>query len=208
MADAGVARRVDGARRVRSRRSHCKLKCSHRRHSLVRVIVAAARALCALRFMNQVPEPATRLSSLRLRWRGRLTSEPPPSPGSVSVDRRVVAGEKALDVRTALMSFAHKRCRACTHCKSLQVDDVIKEGDAFIESRESPLVQRLAAWSGREPQVVTYGTNAGLPYGKDVAKSVVVFGPGDIAQAHQADEWVSLEELALHRAVMKKWMFE
>ena len=90
----------------------------------------------------------------------------------------------------------------------LQVDDVIKEGDAFIESRESPLVQRLAAWSGREPQVVTYGTNAGLPYGKDVAKSVVVFGPGDIAQAHQADEWVSLEELALHRAVMKKWMFE
>ena len=60
MADAGVARRVDGARRVRSRHSHCKLKCSHRRHSLVRVIVAAARALCALRFMNQVPEPAPR----------------------------------------------------------------------------------------------------------------------------------------------------
>ena len=29
------------------------LKCSHRRHSLVRVIVAAARALCAL--LNQVP---------------------------------------------------------------------------------------------------------------------------------------------------------
>ena len=59
MADAGVARRVDGARRVRSRRSHCKLKCSHRRHSLVRVF-AAARALCALRFMNQVPVPAPR----------------------------------------------------------------------------------------------------------------------------------------------------
>ena len=68
-------------------------------------------------------------------------------------------------------------------------------------------MRKLAEWSGRAPQVVTYGTNAGLPYGQEVAKSVVVFGPGDIAQAHQADEWVSLEELRLHKYVMEQWLF-
>ena len=49
-----------------------------------------------------------------------------------------------------------------------------------------------------------YGTNAGIRY--DNAKAVV-FGPGSIEQAHQADEWVSLEQLHLHKRVLRQWLY-
>ena len=46
------------------------------------------------------------------------------------------------------------------------------------------------------------GTPAGVTYGSDASKlwalagvPSIVFGPGDIAQAHTADEWVSLQQL-------------
>ena len=41
----------------------------------------------------------------------------------------------------------------------------------------------------------------GVPYGTDAAvlsqdgSPTVVFGPGDVAQAHTADEWVSIDQL-------------
>lgn len=56
----------------------------------------------------------------------------------------------------------------------------------------------LAATEGAaEPEVakVTYGTEAGLFSGAGI--DTVVLGPGDIAQAHAADEFVDLEQIAL-----------
>ena len=41
---------------------------------------------------------------------------------------------------------------------------------------------------------VPYGTNASSIAGADVPS--VVFGPGSIDQAHTADEWVSLDQVA------------
>jgi acetylornithine deacetylase/succinyl-diaminopimelate desuccinylase-like protein len=49
----------------------------------------------------------------------------------------------------------------------------------------------LGAGAAAEPEGVPYGTDAthlqGIP--------TVVFGPGDIAQAHTADEWVDLAQV-------------
>ena len=45
-----------------------------------------------------------------------------------------------------------------------------------------------------QPDKVTYGTEAGIYAAGGI--SAVVCGPGDIARAHKADEWVGLEELA------------
>jgi acetylornithine deacetylase/succinyl-diaminopimelate desuccinylase-like protein len=85
-----------------------------------------------------------------------------------------------------------------------------------------------------EPEVVTFGTNAtaynapagqGMPAkeGAQAEASVtaepvaaasgrasvygtcVVMGPGDIAQAHMADEWIELEQLAKMRGILEKW---
>ncbi len=50
---------------------------------------------------------------------------------------------------------------------------------------------------GRTPEVigVPYGTDAG-PLG-EAGLPCVVFGPGDIAQAHTKDEWVELDQVRL-----------
>jgi acetylornithine deacetylase/succinyl-diaminopimelate desuccinylase-like protein len=50
---------------------------------------------------------------------------------------------------------------------------------------------------GRTPDVmgVPYGTDAG-PLG-DAGLPCVVFGPGDIAQAHTKDEWIEIEQVQM-----------
>ncbi len=54
------------------------------------------------------------------------------------------------------------------------------------------LARRLTGDNGI--QVVAYGAEAGIFQGAGL--STVICGPGDIAQAHQPDEWVEVSELA------------
>jgi len=66
---------------------------------------------------------------------------------------------------------------------------------AFLARPDEPalrLAQRLAGSDGST--LVAFGTEAGLFQRAGI--STVVCGPGFIAQAHQADEYVSLEQLA------------
>jgi acetylornithine deacetylase len=66
---------------------------------------------------------------------------------------------------------------------------------AFLAQPDDPavlLAQRLAASS--ETTLVAFGTEAGLFQRAGIP--TVVCGPGHIAQAHQADEYVSLAQLA------------
>ena len=132
-----------------------------------------------------------------------------PGHASVSVDRRVVAGEVAANVASGLEAKARQLMGQCTHCVSLGVQGATSSPvqDAFVQERSSPLVTRLEALTGRQAEVATYGTNAGLPYDARMSRATVVFGPGSIAQAHQADEWVSLHELALHQLALEGWLF-
>ena len=64
---------------------------------------------------------------------------------------------------------------------------------AFYQSPDSPLIRWLAENGEAEPGVVTYGSNA-LQYGATGAE-IVVFGPGSIDQAHQAVEWIDIDEI-------------
>ena len=61
------------------------------------------------------------------------------------------------------------------------------------------LAQRLAG-SGERTTLVAFGTEAGLF--KNAGIPTVVCGPGSIEQAHQPDEYVSLEQLAQCQAFM------
>jgi acetylornithine deacetylase len=72
---------------------------------------------------------------------------------------------------------------------------------------KSAFVTEMLKLAGREtPQTVCYGTDGGTF--RDL-KQLVVFGPGDIAQAHTHDEWVALEQLErgakLYAAAIRKW---
>jgi acetylornithine deacetylase len=49
---------------------------------------------------------------------------------------------------------------------------------------------------------VSFGTEASLFQGSDIA--AIICGPGHIEQAHQPNEWISLEQLALCEAFMQR----
>ncbi len=80
--------------------------------------------------------------------------------------------------------------------------DTICEIPSFLGSAQAPvtrLAQRLAGKAGTT--LVAFGTEAGLF--KNAGISTVVCGPGSIRQAHQPDEYVSLEQLARCEAFMR-----
>jgi acetylornithine deacetylase len=116
---------------------------------------------------------------------------------AIEVDRRMLPGEEAT------------RCLA-------QVEQVLTDHLGSLEGIEldppwvnlPPLAPRAARWlealgdavaaaTGRRPEVlgVPFGTDAG-PLGA-AGLPCVVFGPGDIAQAHTNDEWIDLEQVQL-----------
>ena len=82
--------------------------------------------------------------------------------------------------------------------RSFGVPGLRPEADGAAEA----LVRRITGDNGTH--VVTYGTEAGQF--QERGYSAVVWGPGDIAQAHQPDEWIAVDqfrkgEAALRRAV-------
>ena len=77
--------------------------------------------------------------------------------------------------------------------------------DASIESlfegipaMETPanaaIVQLAEKLTGHTPEAVAFGTEA--PYLSRLGMETVILGPGDIAQAHQPDEYIRLDQLA------------
>lgn len=58
---------------------------------------------------------------------------------------------------------------------------------------DSPIVRVAEQLTGSESRAVAFGTEA--PYLRDLGMDVVVMGPGDIAQAHQPDEFLAMDSL-------------
>ncbi len=68
------------------------------------------------------------------------------------------------------------------------------------EGAAEALARRLTGDNGTH--VVSYGTEAGQFQAEGF--SAVVCGPGDIAQAHQADEYIELSEFEAGQAFMRR----
>ncbi|MCX6048656.1 MAG: M20/M25/M40 family metallo-hydrolase [Chloroflexi bacterium] len=120
-----------------------------------------------------------------------------PDACSISIDRRLVNGEKATEVCANLYQVAQEACPLPVTMNTQ------KEIDAFFQSPDSPWLLQLVEWSGNQPQVAPYGTNA-WAYA-DLARECIVFGPGSIDQAHGAEEWVALDELEKAAAIYAHW---
>ena len=73
--------------------------------------------------------------------------------------------------------------------------ETICEIPSFLGSKDDPVTRLAQELSGEKgTTLVAFGTEAGLF--KNAGISTVVCGPGSIQQAHQPDEYVSLEQLA------------
>jgi acetylornithine deacetylase/succinyl-diaminopimelate desuccinylase-like protein len=115
----------------------------------------------------------------------------------LSIDRRVVDGEIATEVRQALLDLARQHCPL-----PFTVDERLPR-NAFLQPPDSPWIRGLSEWSGRKPTVVPYCTNA-WAYG-GLAQECVVIGPGSIDQAHGNEEWVAIAELEQLSEIFLRW---
>jgi acetylornithine deacetylase len=135
-----------------------------------------------------------------------------PQHASVACDYRVTTlpdndtiSEDVDEVVARLTAIAHATLDDNPHCESFQVVQLGRETDdpdallnadgaagnpAFYQDPNIDWVGRMKEWTGLEPEVVTYGTNA-TGYDSECAEAILICGPGDIAQAHMADECVS-----------------
>jgi acetylornithine deacetylase/succinyl-diaminopimelate desuccinylase-like protein len=117
-----------------------------------------------------------------------------------TIDRRIVPGETDAKVVRDLKHL-FKRQGLAAQWRSLQPGPCLPlETDA-----RQPLVRQfLQAARQNRPAGVDYFSDAGvLAHG---GMPSVVFGPGDIAQAHTAEEWIALDQLEQGKALMLRFL--
>jgi acetylornithine deacetylase/succinyl-diaminopimelate desuccinylase family protein len=121
--------------------------------------------------------------------RGGTQANIVPDYCSIVVDRRTIPGETDAAVRREIVALLKQRGIKVTLANNKAAVCLPLETDPKL-----PLVQQLLKTARQKrPEGVCYFCDAsvlscgGMPS--------VVFGPGDIAQAHTADEWIGLRDL-------------
>jgi len=112
-----------------------------------------------------------------------------PDKCRISIDRRTIPGETEADVRREIKSLLqrHKLTAALLNMRNAPCPPM-------ETNLKLPLVKQFLAGIGQTTPVgVEYFCDAAVL--ADGGIPSVVFGPGDIAQAHTADEWISLRQL-------------
>jgi len=121
----------------------------------------------------------------------------PPSCEMV-IDRRVTAGETAVETRGRMLEIARRASPQPFKWEA------IHEIDPFWQPADGAWVKQLSEWGGCRATVAPYGTNA-WAHTSDVARQCVVIGPGSIDQAHTKDEWIAIDELAKFAGMVERW---
>jgi acetylornithine deacetylase len=127
--------------------------------------------------------------------RGGISVNTVPDQCTIEIDRRVLPGEDPLAAQEAVITFLNEEVHESV--RHSHERPFIHSG-GLSEAHNGALARRLALAArkhGASGQLigVPYGTNGSMY--SPLAVPTVVFGPGSIAQAHTADEWVELAQL-------------
>jgi acetylornithine deacetylase/succinyl-diaminopimelate desuccinylase-like protein len=107
----------------------------------------------------------------------------------ITVDRRTLPGETDAKVKSGIMAFLRAR-NLSAKISSTKLAPALP----LETNHKLPLVQQFLKSVGQsKPLGVHFFCDAAILSAGGIPS--VVFGPGDIAQAHTADEWISLAEL-------------
>lgn len=132
--------------------------------------------------------------------RGGTQANIVPDRCTILIDRRTLPGETEAGVRRELdKALRRKRLAvAYVHGKLLPCPPLATDP-------RLPLVARFMTSVGqRRPVGVRYFCDASVLGHSGIPS--VVFGPGDIAQAHTADEWISLESLERGKVLLLRFL--
>ncbi len=124
-----------------------------------------------------------------------------PDRCAIRIDRRTIPGENDAAVKREILHFIRR------HGLSATLVDTKQEEPAppMETSIRLPLVQELLRCAGQKKAVgVDFFTDAGVLAAAGIPS--VVFGPGDIAQAHTADEWLAVSQLERGTKLLSRFL--
>jgi acetylornithine deacetylase len=109
---------------------------------------------------------------------------------AIRIDRRTIPGENDPAVKREILRFIRRH-----GLRASMLDTKNEEPAPPLETNPRlPLVQQFLRSAGqKKPAGVDFFTDAGVLAAAGIPS--VVFGPGDIAQAHTTDEWVAASQL-------------
>jgi acetylornithine deacetylase/succinyl-diaminopimelate desuccinylase-like protein len=123
-----------------------------------------------------------------------------PDHCTITIDRRTLPGETEASVRRELKKFLRsKKLSAQIADKKLAPAEPLETDHAL------PLVRQFLHSTGQtKPVGVHFFCDAAVLAAGGMPS--VVFGPGDIAQAHTGDEWISLASLARGKNLLFRFL--
>ncbi len=107
-----------------------------------------------------------------------------PEKSVCTVSFRPMPGQQA----DALLERASKAAEKC----GLEFEVLCQAPPVFVDEKASHIQQMLELTGNDHSHTVAYGTDAAMFL---ELKKLVICGPGDIAQAHTDDEWISVDQL-------------
>lgn len=169
-------------------------------HEGVNAIYKMGRVLTALEeFAMKLPTmiPAHPLCGPATLSVGRITGgisvNTVPDSCEIEIDRRVIPGEDGWDaIKQVQQHFASRLDFEVEHLPPWLV------GVSLSDEHNGPLGDRLL---GCISKIAGSHKKVGVPYGTHASRIAsagvpsVVFGPGDIAQAHTVNEWIDIGQL-------------
>jgi acetylornithine deacetylase/succinyl-diaminopimelate desuccinylase family protein len=128
--------------------------------------------------------------------RGGTQANIVPAHCYIEIDRRTLPGETEADVRREVSDLLKRKKLKGTFSFLRAAPCLPLETDPNL-----PLVHQFMQCIGqKKPQGAQYFCDAAVLSSAGIPS--VVFGPGDIAQAHTADEWIELEQLERARRIL------
>jgi acetylornithine deacetylase len=118
----------------------------------------------------------------------------------ISIDRRTLPGETDAGVKREIKKFLRAK-----NLFPQIADKKLAPAVPLETNNKLPLVQKFMKNAGQtKPLGVHFFCDAAILSAGGIPS--VVFGPGDIAQAHTADEWISLAELERGKNLLLRFL--
>jgi acetylornithine deacetylase/succinyl-diaminopimelate desuccinylase-like protein len=119
----------------------------------------------------------------------------------IRIDRRTIPGESDPAVKREILRFIRRRRLAASMLDTKQEEPA----PPLETSPRLPLVRQFLQCAGqKKPAGVDFFSDAGVLAAAGIPS--VVFGPGDIAQAHTADEWVAVSQLQRGQRLLRRFL--
>ncbi|MEM8681074.1 MAG: M20 family metallopeptidase, partial [Planctomycetota bacterium] len=129
-----------------------------------------------------------------------------PDHCTIEIDRRTLPSEDPDEARQAILTELEQLDLGVA---SLAHDAPFMQSPGLPATRNAGLARELSAFVQAAGHA---GKLVGAPYGTDAAAlaqggiPTVVFGPGQIAQAHTEDEWIEVAQLEAAEAILWDWL--